>query len=72
MPRFLVLDGENKVMTAILADTKEDAETLMQNTCIEVSPTPGGPGLGWTWNGTDFIKPEPVEEPVEEPTEGSI
>lgn len=69
MPRFLVLDGENKkVMTAILADTKEDAETLMQNTCIEVAPIPGGPGLGWTWNGTDFIKPEPVEEP----TEGSI
>ena len=57
------------VNNVIVADTKEIAEIVTGLTCIEVSNEPGSPGIGWTYDGTNFSAPV-VEVPAEEtPTE---
>jgi len=77
MATFAVMSG-NSVSNIIIADTKEIAEQVTSSVCIEYteeSPT----GIGWTYDGTNFVPPivekptieEQIEEEpvVEEPTE---
>ena len=65
MPNFAVLNEVNGVLNVIVADTLEIAEDVTGTTCI---PCENTSVIGATWNGTEFILPEPVV--VEEtPTE---
>lgn len=52
------------VNNVIVADTKEIAETVTGLTCVEISDTPGSPGIGWTYDGTNFSAPV-IEVPAE-------
>jgi hypothetical protein len=48
----------NIVNNLIIADTVEVAETVSGHTCIEyIDHTTVG--IGWTYDGTNFIAPEP-------------
>ena len=52
------------VNNVIVADTKEIAETVTGLTCIEYTDE-NRAGIGWTYDGTNFIAPV-IEEPAEE------
>ena len=52
------------VNNVIVADTKEIAETVTGLTCIEYENVPGAPGIGWTYDGTNFSAPV-IEVPAE-------
>ena len=53
----------NPVQNLILADTKEVAEMITGQSCIEYTDnTPVS--IGWTYDGENFIAPV-VEEPTE-------
>jgi hypothetical protein len=69
MATFAVISGKS-VNNIIVADTKEIAEEVTGSVCIEYTEE-NPAGIGWTWDGTNFINPFAiVEEPVvEEPTE---
>jgi len=59
MPNFAVIRN-NEISTVVVADSKEDAEQLMEATCVEIEV--GAPqGAGWIWDGTNFTPPEPIE-----------
>jgi|688.fasta_scaffold2183934_1 hypothetical protein len=64
MATFAVLDHENNVSNVIVAETREVAEDVTGKTCVPCESTYF---FGWHWNGTEFIKPEPVviETPAE-------
>jgi hypothetical protein len=64
MPNFAVLNEANDVTNVIVADTKEIAEDVTGFTCVPCESTKF---VGATWNGTEFILPEPVV--TEPPTE---
>jgi hypothetical protein len=55
---------ENKVINVIVADTKEVAEAVTGLTCIEYTQQ-NPAGIGWTWDGTNFIGPEPITPAIE-------
>jgi len=55
----VIKDGT--VINTIVADSKEIAEQVTNLTCIEFQLEPGAPGVGWTYDGTNFIAPV-VEE----------
>ena len=58
MTTFAVLKG-NQVTNIIVADTKEIAEEILNATCVEY--TEDNPaGIGWIYDGTNFIAPEPA------------
>ena len=62
MATFAVMNS-NIVENIIVADTKEIAEQVVGNECIEY--TDSNPArIGWTWDGTKFTAPV-VEEPTE-------
>jgi hypothetical protein len=60
MSNYAVMNG-NIVENIIVADTKEIAQAIIGKECIEY--TDANPaGIGWTWDGSKFTKPE---EPTE-------
>ena len=52
---------ENKIINAILADSKEDAELVTELTCIDV--TNKAWDIGWDVNGENIIEPEVIHLP---------
>jgi hypothetical protein len=57
---------KNGIITnVIVAESQEIAESVTGLTCIEFQLEPGAPGIGWSYNGTDFTAPV-IEEPAEE------
>jgi len=56
MATWAVLSG-NSVVNIIVADTKEVAEAVTNATCIEYT-NENPAGIGWTWDGKNFISPE--------------
>jgi hypothetical protein len=56
MPKFGAV-RDNVIITILLADSKEDAELLMGETCVELIHGAGEPGGGWTWDGEKFNPP---------------
>jgi hypothetical protein len=64
MANYLVIK-DGLVDNVIVADTKEIAEMVTGLSCIETSNEPGDPGIGWSYDGTNFTAPV-VEVPVEE------
>jgi hypothetical protein len=58
----VIKDGT--VNNIIVADSKEIAESVTGLTCIEFELELGAPGVGWTYDGTNFSAPV-VEEPTE-------
>jgi hypothetical protein len=67
MANYAVING-NIVTNTILAETKEDAELATGLTCIEYT-TENPAGIGWTWDGTNFVAPAIEVIETEEPTE---
>jgi hypothetical protein len=65
MSNYAVLDDNGLVINSIVAESKAIAESVTGMTCIEFQLESGAPGIGWTYNGTDFTAPV-VEVPVEE------
>ena len=60
MAIFAVTSGDS-ITNMIIADSKEIAEQVTKNVCIE--HTPENPiSQNWVWNGTKFIAPI-MEEP---------
>lgn len=59
MARFAEIK-EGKVVNIIVADTKETAEQITGNTCIEHDVT-DQVDLGDLWDGTQFFKPTVIE-----------
>ena len=58
MANFAVINN-NVVVNTILADTKEIAEDASKSECVEYTyENPAG--IGWTYDGTNFIAPEVV------------
>jgi len=57
------------VNNVIVADTKEIAETVTGLTCVEIEYVPGSPGIGWTYDGTNFSAPVIETITEETPTE---
>jgi|LakMenE18May11ns_1017448.scaffolds.fasta_scaffold8807742_1 hypothetical protein len=53
------------VTNVIVAESQEIAESVTGLTCIEYQLEPGAPGIGWSYDGTDFSAPV-TEEPAEE------
>jgi hypothetical protein len=66
MANFAVLK-DNVVTNIIIADTKEIAETVTEQTCVEY--TENNPAsIDWTYDGIKFIPPV-VEAPEDADTE---
>ena len=57
MAIFAVIDHESNVSNVIVAEAREVAEDVTGKTCIPCESTLV---LGWHWNGTEFIEPEPI------------
>ena len=58
MKTFAMMSG-NMVVNVIQGDSLESVSVL--GTCIEyTSENPAG--IGWTWDGTKFVKPEIPKE----------
>jgi len=60
MNTFGVIEN-NIIVNIIVADSKEIAETVSNSTCVEIPVVPGGPGIGWTYDGAELTAPV-VEE----------
>ena len=60
MAYFAVIE-EGKVINTIVADSVEIAEQVTGKVCVEYQFEPGGPQIGWTYNGTEFSQPTPPE-----------
>jgi hypothetical protein len=45
------------VTNVIVAESKEIAESVTGLTCVEIQQEPGSPGIGWSYDGTDFTAP---------------
>lgn len=60
MPRFAVLDreGEASIINILIADNLETAQQLTQYHCVEVGDEVG---THWSFDGTNFVEPIPVE-----------
>lgn len=54
------------VDNVIVADTQEVAEQVTGLTCVEIEQIPGGPGIGWSYDGTEFSAPVVEETPGEQ------
>jgi len=59
MATFAVISG-NIVTNVIVANTQTDAEMVTNSTCVEYTDT-NPAGIGWTWDGTTFTPPAPVQ-----------
>jgi hypothetical protein len=60
MATFAVIEN-NKVVNLILAETKNDAELATNKFCVEYT-TENSAGIGYTYNGTEFVAPEAPTE----------
>ena len=67
MATYAVMNS-NIVENIIVADTKEIAEQVTRSICIEYTDE-NPAGIGWTYDGSNFIAPAVEEIPTEEPTE---
>jgi len=57
---------KNGIITnVIVSESQEIAESITGLACVEFQLEPGAPGIGWSYNGTDFTAPV-IEEPAEE------
>ena len=56
MKTFAVMAGK-VVINIVIADSKEAAEDVTSQLCIEYTPE-NPAGIGWTYDGTNFVKPE--------------
>jgi hypothetical protein len=54
----------NKIENTIIADSIGIAEEVTGKLCIEIQYEPGSPGIGWSYDGTNFSAPV-IEEPTE-------
>jgi len=54
---------DDVVNNVIVADTKEIAESITGLTCIEITPEPGAPGIGWAYDGVTFTAPI-IQQPI--------
>lgn len=55
MANYAVIEN-NTVINIIIADSKEIAEEVTKQTCVEyTNESPAG--IGYTYNGTNFIAP---------------
>jgi hypothetical protein len=60
MTTCAVVDATNTIINLIIAEPTD----LAPQDCVLISvPDANGnrPGPGWTWNGTTFIDPNPVD-----------
>jgi hypothetical protein len=55
MATFAVIK-DNKVTNVIVADTKEIAELIVSQTCVEYTEQ-NPAGIGWIYNGETFTPP---------------
>jgi hypothetical protein len=62
--KFAVM-SDNLVTNIIVADTLEIAEDVSGQTCI-LCTDENPAGINWTYNGTNFINPNPKPEEVTE------
>jgi hypothetical protein len=53
------------INNVIVAESQEIAESITGLACVEFQVEPGAPGIGWSYDGTNFTAPV-IEEPVEE------
>jgi hypothetical protein len=58
MATFAVIEND-KVVNTIVADSKEIAELVTGQTCVEYTDE-NRAGIGWTYDGEKFIEPMPV------------
>ena len=58
MSNYAVIEN-NAIMNVIVADSKEIAEQVTGKLCIELPEI--GFGVGNTWDGEKFVKPEIIE-----------
>jgi hypothetical protein len=56
------------ISNIIVADTQEIAEAVTNLVCIKINNEPGDPGIGWSYDGTNFTAPV-IETPEEETPE---
>ena len=56
--------SENLVLNLIVADTLEIAEAVSGLTCVEYT-NENPAGIGWTYDGTNFVSPVVEEIPAE-------
>lgn len=54
----LIKDGV--VVNTILADSAFVQAHYSDYTAVELPTAPGGPGVGWKYNGSQFASPDPV------------
>ena len=59
MALFAVIE-DGVVTNVIIADTKEIAEQVTKQTCIEFQDTPNAPSIGFNYDGDKFIQPTPT------------
>lgn len=65
MAYIACLDEDNKVVNIIIAESVGFAKEITGFNCIEY--TEGTQmSVGYSWNGTDFVSPEPVIETPKE------
>jgi len=56
MAHFAVIE-DGAVINTIVAETLDIAQTVTGKTCVEFEPIAGSVGIGWGYDGTDFIQP---------------
>jgi len=59
MAHFAVIEN-GVVINTIIAETLEIAETVTNKTCVEFELVAGSAGIGWGYDGTNFIPPTPA------------
>jgi hypothetical protein len=62
MKNFAVIDSDNTIINLIIAESIEIAEGLTGKTCIEYDLDETLLDLTWSFDGENFIAPEPVEQ----------
>jgi hypothetical protein len=70
MALFAVIK-DGVVTNVIIADTKEIAEQVTKQICVEFEDTLNAPSIGFTYDGKKFTQPTPTifETETNEPTE---
>jgi len=63
MKNFAVIDSDNNIINLVVADSKEIAESISGNSCLEYNIEETVLDLSWTYDGENFIPPV-IEEPT--------
>jgi len=61
MAHFAVIE-DGAVINTIVAETLDIAQTVTNKTCVKFEPIVVSAGIGWGYDGTDFIAPTPATE----------